>query len=117
MNNIPIKTSDCYVKYSDWRDAKMNEKINVQIEGNLAILERESIQIYEDVNDFANPENFIDGVIIDESSGEVVENVKINAEDYTISQGDSDMVQIIRTDSVEPELSEMPKALLRTLSI
>jgi hypothetical protein len=118
MNNVPVKTNDCYVKYSDWRDANMNEQINVMVEGQLNMMAREIIRIYEDVNDFANPEHYVDGVIIDETSGEVVENVKVNAEDYTMTHGDSDMVQIIRQHpGAEPELSEMPKVLLRTLSI
>lgn len=120
MNNVPVKTNDCYVKYSDFRDAKPEEKINVMVEGQLNIMEKNNIQIYEDINEFANPEHYVEGVIIDEENGEVVENVLLNVEDYTLAQGDAEMVRVIRGDGDEVPsdgIHSLPKAMLRTLSV
>jgi len=120
MNNVPVKTNDCYVKYSDFRDAKPNDKINVMVEGQLNIMEKTHIQIYEDINEFANPEHYVEGVVIDEESGEVVENIILNVEDYTLAQGDADMVRVIRGDGNDvpgESIHSLPKAMLRTLSV
>lgn len=120
MNHVPVKTSDCFVKYSDWRDTKAGDKVNVLVEGRLSIMDRENIHVLEDINEFANPENYVEGVIIDEESEEAIENVKINVDDYTMANGDADMVRIVRGVSDggdDPVLDSLPKALLRTLSV
>ena len=80
-------------------------------------------QKFEDVNDFANPDGYIPGVVIDESTEEVVESIMINAGDYTNAIGDTDMVRVIRQgedkkDDFEGQTIEtMPKAILRTLAV
>lgn len=117
MGSVPIKTSDCFVKYSDFRDAKSDDKINIMVEGSLSIMDRSNIKIYEDVNEFANPENYIEGVIIDEANEEAIENVMINVEDYTDGYGDASPVRIIRGKGNTSELDSLPKALLKTLSV
>jgi len=120
MNNIPIKTNNCFVKYSDFRDAQPSDKINVMVEGQLNIMDKSNVQIYENVNEFANPEHYVEGVIIDEATGDVVENVILNAEDYAFGQGDADMVRVIRGDGeniASEKIHSLPKAMLRTLSV
>ncbi len=120
MGSTNVKNNDCYVKYSDFRDAGPDDKINVMVEGQLAIMDKAHVRVYDDVNEFANPEHYVEGAIIDEATEEVVENVLINAEDYTSGTGEADMVRIIRGVSEgedEPELDTLPKALLRTLSV
>jgi len=118
MGNIPVKISNCFVKYSQWRDAQMNENINVISDGRLNIMPKEQVRVFEDPNDFANPEDYVEGVIIDEVSGEAIENILINAIDYSGTIGSTESVRIIREpESPEPELENFPKALLRTLSV
>ncbi len=65
MNNVPIKTNNCFVQYSDWLDAKDNENINVIIEGTVNLFPKSHIQLFEDVNDFANVNDLIPGTIPD----------------------------------------------------
>jgi hypothetical protein len=118
LENTPIKVSDCYVRYSDWKEAKDIDPISVVIEGQQTLLPKQQIRIFEDVNDFANLDNYVEGVIIDESSGEAIENVSINVVDYTQALGDADPVRIIRRGETEnPNTDTVPKATLRTLAV
>ncbi|HRT03632.1 MAG TPA: hypothetical protein P5513_06795 [Candidatus Diapherotrites archaeon] len=118
MGTVPIKTQNCYVKYSQWRDAKLDENVNVISDGELNILPKNNVKVFEDPNDFANPQDYIEGVIIDKISGDAIANILINAIDYTKAIGDSDPVRIIKNPgSDNPQLETMPKSLLRTLSV
>ena len=118
MGNTPVKLQGCYVKFSQWRDANMNENVNVIADGQLNQMPKEQVRVLEDPNDFANPEDYVEGVIIDKVSGNAVENVLINAVDYSGAIGDADSVRILRgPETEEPQLEMLPKVLLRTLSV
>lgn len=118
VGNTPVKTNNCYTKYSDWKDAENDKPINVLIEGSITIMPKSQVRILEDVNDFANLDNYIEGVEIDESTGDAISNVKINAMDYTNALGDADPVRIIRGGkSEEPQVDTVAKATLRTLAV
>jgi hypothetical protein len=118
MGNTPVKTTNCYVKYAQWKNASVNENVNVISDGQLNIMPKENVRVFEDPNNFANPDDYVEGVIIDQLSGEAKENVLINAIDYTSTIGDSEPVKIIKNpESENPSLETMPKSMLRTLSI
>lgn len=118
VESTPVKTSNCYVRYSDWKDAKDDDNLNVVVEGHINILRKDNIKIFEDVNDFANLENYVDGVEIDEVSGDIIGKVKINAKDYTEAVGDAAPVRIIRGDeATEPRIETVPRVSLNTLSV
>lgn len=118
MGNTPVKVQNCYVKYSQWKNAQMNENINVFSDGQLNQLPKEQVKVFEDPNDFANPEDYVEGVIVNEETGEAVENVLVNAIDYTQAIGDADGVRVIRfPESPDPQLETLPKSILKTLSV
>lgn len=118
MGNVPVKLNDCFVRYSSWEKATPNQQVKVLVEGNTTFIQKSQIRIFEDLNSFANPDDYIPGVIIDESSEDALENILINAIDYTNAIGDADAVKIIRkTPSGEQEMQTMPKAALRTMSV
>jgi hypothetical protein len=118
MGNTPIKLNNCYVKYSQWRDARIDENVNVISDGQLNILPKQNVKVLEDPNNFANPEDYVEGVVVDSASGEATANVLINAIDYVRAVGDSDPVKIIRgPESPNPQLETLPRSLLRTLSV
>jgi len=118
MGNTPIKVQNCYVKYSQWKDAKIDENVNVFSDGQLNQMPKQQVKVFEDPNDFANPEDYVEGVVIDEASGNVIENILINAIDYSGTIGEAEAVRVIKNPgSPEASLESMPKALLRTLSI
>lgn len=118
MGNIPVKTTNCYVKYSNWKNAKLDEDVNVMADGELNILPKKNVQIFDDPNNFANPDDYVEGVIIDYSSGDAIENILINAIDYTEAIGSADPVKVIRgPESSNPRLETLSKKSLRTLSV
>lgn len=118
MGNTPVKTSNCYVKYSQWRDAGLNENVNVISDGELNQMPKEQVKVFEDPNDFANPQDYIEGVIVDQSSGEALENILINAIDYSGTVGNADGCRVIlQPESLEPKLETLPKGMLRTLAV
>lgn len=118
MRNTPVKLNNCYVKYSQWKNASLEENVNVISDGELNILPKENVKILEDPNQFANPDDYVEGVVVDQTTGDAIENILINAIDYTSAIGDADPVKIIRgPESESPQLETMPKSLLRTLSV
>lgn len=118
MRNTPVKLNNCYVRYSQWKNAGLQENVNVISDGELNILPKENVKILEDPNQFANPDDYVEGVVVDQTTGDAIENILINAIDYTSAIGDADPVKIIRgPESESPQLETMPKSLLRTLSV
>jgi len=118
MGNTPVKTANCFVKYSDWKTAGLNENVNVFTDGELSIMPKENVRVFEDPNNFANPQDYVEGVIINEVNGEAIENVLINAIDYSGAIGSTENVRVIKGHkSGNPELINLSKAILRTLSV
>ena len=117
MRNVPIRTQGCHVKYSEWLNAKDEEPVRVLVESKTQMFNKSQIRILEDINSFANEGGYIDGVIVDESTGEAIESIMINVEDYTAATGDAGMVKVIRTMDGEPVADTLPKAILSTLSV
>lgn len=115
--NVPIKTNDCYVRYSEFVKAKEGEPLNVLIEGNLNIMPKEQVKIFEDPNNFANPQDYVKAVIIGENE-DVIDNILVHAGDYSQAIGDADPVRVILgPDSENPEMDTLPKGSVRTLSV
>lgn len=114
--SVPVRTNGCYVKYSDY--LKSTPDINVLIEGVLNILPRDQVRVMENPQDFANPQDYVEGVEIDTQSGEAVDNIMIHAGDYSSSIGDADGVRIIRgMDGENPVFGTLAKEQIRTLSV
>jgi len=117
MNSVPVKLNECFVNYSDWDNSRDDQFVNVIIEGRTSVMSKTNVRILEDINDFANPDNYIPGVIIDEATQEVTENVLINAIDYTQAIGDTASVRIIRREGDDQVSDTLPLAQLKTLSV
>jgi hypothetical protein len=116
--NVPIRLQDCYVRYSQWEKASPDQQIKVLVEGNTVFMPKSQVKILEQLNDFANPDNYIPGVLVDEVTGQVIENILVQAIDYTNSVGDADAVRIIReTPTGEQEMQTAPKSAVRTLAV
>jgi hypothetical protein len=115
QGNTPIKISGCYVNYNSWNDANDNQHVPILVEGKNFVFEKTNIRILEDVNEFANPDNYVEGVVIDPKNSEAIKNVMINIIDYTHAVGDDDEVRVF-TSNDEP-VTYYPRSLLRTLSV
>lgn len=113
MGNTPIKISNCFVKYSQWRDAKVNENVNVFSDGELAQLPKEQVKVFEDPNEFADPTDYVEGTV-NHANG--VENVLVNSIDFTAGIGDADLVKIIKNPGTpEAEVDSVPKGMVSVL--
>lgn len=117
MDNVPIKLHGCYVKYSSWAVAQNEQQIKVMVEESPTFMPKSQVRLFEDINAFANEDNYIPGVIIDEETEDALENILLNAIDYSEAIGDADPVRIIKGEGEEQELQTLPKAALRTLSV
>ena len=116
--NVPIKMNDCYVKYNQWEAASPEQQVKVLIEGTPTFMSKSQIKLLEDLNDFANEADYVPGVIIDEANEEAIENILVNAIDYTNSVGDADSIRIIKLGSTgQQELQTAPKSIVRTLTV
>jgi len=96
-------------------DANDNQHVPILVEGKNFVFEKTNIRILEDVNEFANPDNYVEGVVIDPKNSEAIKNVMINIIDYTHAVGDDDEVRVF-TSNDEP-VTYYPRSLLRTLSV
>lgn len=117
MGNIPVKTRDCYVKYSSWNNANPEQQVKVLVEGSPVFVPKAQIKIFEDINNFANEEDYVPGVIIDEETETVLENILLHVGDYTQALGDADAVRVIKGEGEAQELQTLPKSMLRTLAV
>jgi hypothetical protein len=118
QGNIPVRLNDCYVRYSQWENAQPDQQIKVLVEGNTIFIPKSQVKILEELNDFANPDNYVPGVLIDQGTGVALENVLINVIDYTNSLGDADSVKIIREiPNGEQEIQTVPKGMIKTLAV
>jgi len=115
--NTPIKINECYVKFNEWNDAKDEQPVSMYVAGSISIFPKNQIRILENINDFGNPDNYIEGVIIDEETGEAIESILINAIDYTQAIGDSDEVRIIKQINGQQFNTTVPSIIVKTLSI
>jgi len=116
--NVPIRINNCYVKYNEWENANPQQQVQVILEGNGIYVPKNQIKILEDINSFAAPENYIEGVIIDPATGEATENILFNVNDYTNAIGEADGVRIIRKNQEgEQEIQEVPKNTIKTLAV
>jgi len=117
MNSVPIKINECFVIYNEWDNSRDDQFVNVIIEGRSNMMQKSQIKILENINDFANPDNYVPGAIIDEATGQVLENVLINAVDYTQAIGDTSSVRIIRQSNEGQVSDNLPVSQLKTLTV
>jgi len=110
MGNTPVKTKNCYVKYSSWNNAKLNENVGMYSDGEYLQLPKEQIRVFEDPNDFANPQDYVEGTM-DGPDGSP-EPILVNSLDFTAAIGEADSVRIIRHPEGDMELLSVPRGLV-----
>jgi len=115
---VPVRTNGCYVRYSDFLKATSESNINVLIEGVLNMVPRDQVRIMEDPQDFANPQDYVEGVEVNTETGEATANIMIHAGDYSSTIGDAEPVRIIRgIEGESPIFGTLSKGQIRTLSV
>lgn len=110
MGNTPVKTSNCYVQYSSWKDAQMNENVGVYSDGDYLQMPKEQVRVFENPNDFANPQDYVEGTI-DGPDGSPVP-ILVNSIDFTAAIGEADNVRIIRNPDGDMQLDTVPRGFV-----
>ena len=113
MGNTPVKTSNCVVKYSAWRDAKVNENVNVYSDGELTQMPKENVRVFEDPNDFANPQDYVEGELLLPSGNEPI---LVDSIGFTEAYGEADQVKVIRNPGTpEAQMDLKPRGTIKIL--
>ena len=116
FNSVPIKTTNCYLKYSDFLID--SPTVNVLVEGQLQIMPKDQIRLFENPNDFANPQDYVPGVTVDEETEEATDNCLVHAGDYSQAVGDADSCRcIFGSENQQPRMETLPRSRVRTLSV
>ena len=110
MGNTPVKIQNCYVKYSQWKNAELHENINVMSDGELNIMPKEQVRVFEDPNNFANPDDYSEGTL---TTNQGPLPILVNSLDYTAGVGDASLIRIILNPGQEDQmLDSVPKSLI-----
>ena len=97
INENQITPNNTFVKYSDFINAKNDEDIMIVIDGQKTIANKKYIRIMEEINDFANVNEYVEGVEIT-GSGATLRNILFNISDYSKAAGTSAPVRVLVTD-------------------
>ena len=97
INENQITPNNTFVKYSDFINAKNDEDITIVIDGQRTVANKKYIRIMEEVNDFANVNEYVEGVEIS-GSGATLRNILFNISDYSKAAGSSAPVRVLVTD-------------------
>lgn len=104
-NNIPLRTTNCSVKFNEWYNASNDSYVTVLVEGRTELMTKKNVQIFEDVNNFANISNYVPAKVMNEN--ELV-NALVNILDLQNSIGDSSPVRIITVGGDNMETGFVP---------
>lgn len=91
-NNVPLRTSNCTVKFNEWCNAANDGYVSVLVEGRQELLMKQNVRIFEDVNSFANLSNYTPGKVMNEN--ELVDAL-INILDMQNVIGDTSPVRVV----------------------
>lgn len=117
QNNIRITANNCLVNYAEYDRKKDHQNVTIINEGARIQVPKKNIKIFEDVNEFANLDDYIEGVYLN-TRNQANANILINAVDYTNAiAGNTPVRCIINIESEEPEVVQFPKDSIRTLAV
>lgn len=110
-----INGEKCFVNYAEWERKKDWQNVTVISEGSHILMPKKNVKLFEDVNDFASMNDYIEGVYMDKNQAE--SNIMINALDYSGAEAGNEPVRCIIGLGEEPKLVTLPKDSIRTLAV
>lgn len=117
INENQITPNNTFVKYSDFVSANENDEIPIYIDGQRTLANRKYIRVMEEVNDFANINDYVEG---EEVSAEktALRNILFNFIDYQNAEGSSDPVRVlVKTDSDDYTLIYLPAGSIKPVKM
>lgn len=115
QSGIRVTANDCYVNYAEYDRKKDYQNVSVINEGSTVLIPKRNIRIFEDVNEFANVDNYVEGVYM--NGEQAAQNILINAIDYTDAIAGNEPVRCIINLEENPKVVELPKDSIRTLAV
>ena len=117
INENQITPNNCFVKYSDFINAKNDEDITIVIDGQRTIANKKYIRIMEEINDFANVNEYVEGVEVT-STGAELRNILFNISDYSQATGTNDTVRVLVPDeNNEQVLIYLPAGAIKPIEM
>lgn len=116
INNNQITPNDCYVKYSDFLNAKPEEQIRLVVEGENVLASKKYVQVLEDINSFATPAGYISAEEISET-GNKLRDILVNKTELESAINAADPISAFYRDNVSGEYVEytVPKESVRVI--
>lgn len=116
INENQITPNNCYVKYSDFINAKDNEDLTIVIDGQKSAANKKYIRIMEEVNDFANVNDYVPGVELS-NNGVELRNILFNINDYNRAEGAASPVRVIITNNDKQILDYLPVGSIKPIDM
>ncbi len=113
MNGNQLTPNNCYVKYSEYIKANADDDIRMIIENQQTFAKKKFVRITEEVNDFANVNDYVEGVEV-ASSGAELRNILFNIRDYEHAPGSATPIRVLVTDETgDKHLIYLPASSVR----
>jgi len=117
VNETQITPNNTFVKYSDFINTKDGDNINIVIDGQRTIVDRKYIRITEEVNDFANVNEYVEGVEVS-SEGYELRKILFNITDYNYASSIVTPVRVLISDeNDEKHLITLPAGSIKPVEM
>lgn len=117
INENQITPNNTFVKYSDYVSANENDEIPIYIDGQRTLANRKYIRVMEEVNDFANINDYIEGEEISAEKSPL-RNILFNFNDYRTAEGSATPVRVlVKNDEGDYSLIYLPAGSIKPVEM
>lgn len=111
-----VTADTCAVNYAEYERKKDYQNVTVINEGARILIPKKNVKLFEDMNSFANIDDYIEGVYL--NGNQASSNILINAVDYSNALAGNEPIRcIVDLESEKPRVVELPKDTVRTLAV
>lgn len=116
QSGVRVTADTCAVNYAEYERKKDYQNVTVINEGARILIPKKNVKLFEDVNSFANIDDYIEGVYL--NGNQASSNILINAVDYSNALAGNEPIRcIVDLESEKPRVVELPKDTVRTLAV
>lgn len=116
QSGVRVTADTCAVNYAEYERKKDYQNVTVINEGARILIPKKNVKLFEDVNSFANVDDYIEGVYL--NGNQASSNILINAVDYSKALAGNEPIRcIVDLESEKPRVVELPKDTIRTLAV
>lgn len=116
QSGVRVTADTCAVNYAEYERKKDYQNVTVINEGARILIPKKNVKLFEDMNSFANIDDYIEGVYL--NGNQASSNILINAVDYSNALAGNEPIRcIVDLESEKPRVVELPKDTVRTLAV